>query len=359
MARDPHLAHGFGRRCHTALQVEAFAAFYFKALRPDIIVTQDQCDVGESGLADREIKIVRDSLRGHVKALAVDIGPRTPFTGDSLVRAAAYIQSAFEDAGLSVTEQSYEYHGQRVANLLAAAPTTTGASAYYVIGAHYDTVAATPGADDNASAVAVMLELARRVSKSELKIPVVFAAFTLEEPPAFLTSLQGSRIFVRTCQRKSDCVFGALILEMVGYTSPRQHYPFVVRWGGYPTRGNFIGIVGNWRSREFGRAVLKGFRNNAHLPVESLFLPFDGWILPATRFSDHASFWDAGWPALMVTDTAFFRNPNYHLPSDRIDTLDFDFMAQLVKSLEIALLELLPRLPQSPTLADVPKPRAP
>jgi hypothetical protein len=306
---------------------------------------------GESGLADREIKIVRDSLRGHVKALAVDIGPRTPFTGDSLVRAAAYIQSAFEDAGLSVTEQSYEYHGQRVANLLATAPTTTGASAYYVIGAHYDTVAATPGADDNASAVAVMLELARRVSKSELKIPVVFAAFTLEEPPAFLTSLQGSRIFVRTCQRKSDCVFGALILEMVGYTSPRQHYPFVVRWAGYPTRGNFIGIVGNWRSREFGRAVLKGFRNNAHLPVESLFLPFDGWILPATRFSDHASFWDAGWPALMVTDTAFFRNPNYHLPSDIIDTLDFEFMAQLVKSLELALLEL-PPLPQSPTLAD-------
>jgi Peptidase family M28 len=132
---------------------------------------------GESGLADREIKIVRDSLRGHVKALAVDIGPRTPFTGDSLVRAAAYIQSAFEDAGLSVTEQSYEYHGQRVANLLATAPTTTGASAYYVVGAHYDTVAATPGADDNASAVAVMLELARRVSESELKIPVVFAAF--------------------------------------------------------------------------------------------------------------------------------------------------------------------------------------
>jgi hypothetical protein len=95
---------------------------------------------------------------------------------------------------------------------------------------------------------------------------------------------------------------------------------------------------------------LKGFRNNAHLPVESLFLPFDGWILPTTRLSDHASFWDAGWPALMVTDTAFFRNPNYHLPSDIIDTLDFEFMAQLVKSLELALVEL-PPLPQSPTLA--------
>ena len=105
-------------------------------------------------------------------------------------------------------------------------------------------------------------------------------------------------------------------------------------------KGNFIGIIGNWRSRRFGSAVLRGFRKNRDLPVESLFLPFDGRILPETRFSDHASFWDAGLPALMVTDTAFFRNPNYHLPSDTIDTLDFTFMAQLVKSLELAVFEL-------------------
>ena len=129
---------------------------------------------------------------------------------------------------------------------------------------------------------------------------------------------------------------------MVGYTCPRQHYPLVLRWAGYPSQGNFIGIVGNWRSRRFGRTVLKGFRNNERLPVESLFVPLNGWILPATRLSDHASFWDAGWPALMITDTAFFRNPNYHLPSDTIDTLDFEFMAELVKSLELALAEFPP-----------------
>ena len=121
----------------------------------------------------------------HVKALTVDIGPRTPFVGDSLARAAAYIQSAFENAGLSVREQPYQYHGQRVVNLLATAPATTEASAYYVVGAHYDTVATTPGADDNASAVAVMLELARRLPEANLRAPVLFAAFTLEEPPAF------------------------------------------------------------------------------------------------------------------------------------------------------------------------------
>ena len=291
-------------------------------------------------MAEHEIEFLREGLRRHVKALAGDIGPRAPFEGDSLERAAAYIQSAFEQMGLSVTEQPYWYYGQRVVNLLATADPTTKSTAYYVVGAHYDTVPTTPGADDNASAVAVMLELARRLPDAQLNVPVLFVAFTLEEPPAFYTGHQGSRVFVRNCQSKGDRVLGALILEMVGYTSPRQHYPFVPRWPGYPTQGNFIGIIGNWRSRQFGRAVLKGFRKNAQLPVESLLLPLNGWMLPATRLSDHASFWDVGWPALMVTDTAFFRNPHYHLPSDSIDTLNFVFMAQLVKSLEHALIEL-------------------
>jgi Peptidase family M28 len=188
----------------------------------------------------------------------------------------------------------------------------------------------------------VMLELAARLRNERLKAPVMFAAFTLEEPPAYLTGHQGSRIFVRSCQTSGDHVLGAIILEMVGFTAPRQHYPYLARWPGYPAEGNFIGIIANWRSWRFGRAVLRGFRKNTELPVESLFLPFNGRILPETRLSDHASFWDAGLPALMVTDTAFFRNPNYHLPSDTIDTLDFTFMAELVKSLELALRELPP-----------------
>lgn len=248
----------------------------------------------------------------------------------------------FEKAGLSVREQEYQYAGQRVTNVLATAPRAAAASAYYLVGAHYDTVPDTPGADDNASAVAVMLELAQRLSHERLKAPVLFAAFTLEEPPAYLTDHQGSRIFVRSCQTSGDRVLGAIILEMVGFTAQRQQYPFLPRWPGYPGEGNFIGIIANWRSWRFGRAVLTGFRKNTNLPIESLFLPFDGRILPETRLSDHASFWDAGLPALMVTDTAFFRNPNYHLPSDAIDTLDFSFMAELVKSLELALIELPP-----------------
>jgi Zn-dependent M28 family amino/carboxypeptidase len=293
-------------------------------------------------LADRELDILRNALREHVNALAVDIGPRTPFNRDSLVRAANYIYSVFEAAGLSVREQDYQYYDQRVTNVLATAPKAAGASAYYLVGAHYDTVPGTPGADDNASAVAVLLELAGRLRNERLKAPVLFAAFTLEEPPAYLTGHQGSRVFVRSCQSNSNRMLGAIVLEMVGYTAPRQHYPYLARWPGYPAQGDFIGIIGNWRSLRFGWTVLKGFRENQSLPVRSLFLPFNGWILPETRLSDHASFWDAGLPAVMVTDTAFFRNPNYHLPSDTIDTLDFTFMAELVKSLELALHALPP-----------------
>jgi Zn-dependent M28 family amino/carboxypeptidase len=155
-----------------------------------------------------------------------------------------------------------------------------------------------------------------------------------------MTGDQGSRVFVHRLAETGDRILGAIILEMVGYTSPRQRYPFVLRFAGYPRAGNYIGIIGNWRSRRFGRAVLRGFRGNADLPVESLFVPLDGWLVPATRLSDHASFWDRGLPAVMVTDTAFMRNPNYHLPGDTVETLDFVFMAQLVRSLELALAGL-------------------
>lgn len=279
-------------------------------------------------------------LRRHVEVLTVEIGPRAPILGDSLPRAARYIQGVLEEAGLAVTEQPYDAKGVPVANLIAVSADAAAAPAYYVVGAHYDTVPSTPGADDNASAVAVLLELARRAVENPPPVPVRFVAFTLEEPPYFMTRRQGSRVFVRHVKRAGDRVAGAIVLEMVGYTSPRQHYPLAVRWMGYPSEGNFIGIVCNRRSRRFGRAVLGGFQRNPALPVESLFLPFDGWVLPATRLSDHASFWDARLPALMVTDTSFFRNPNYHLPSDTIDTLDFGYMAQLVRSLELALAEL-------------------
>ena len=228
-----------------------------------------------SDLDDRELQV---ALREHVHALAVDIGPRTPSIPGSLVGAANYIHAVLEDAGLSVRGQNYPYQDQRVTNVLATTPRNIGASAYYVVGAHYDTVPSTPGADDNASAVAVMLELAGRLRQTRLKAPILFAAFTLEEPPAYLTGHQGSRIFVRSCQSNGDSVLGAIILEMVGYTAHRQNYPFLRRWPGYPARGNFIGVIGNWRSLRFGRAIVRGFRKNGDLPSSLYSCPsMDGF----------------------------------------------------------------------------------
>jgi len=285
---------------------------------------------------------LEEALRNHVAVLAGDIGPRTPFQGDSLQRAQRYIREVLEDAGLEVTEQPYQYFDWRVANLIAKPPGAPASSNYYVVGGHYDTVTSTPGADDNASAVAVMLELARRHSENRSPAPIRFVAFTLEELPAYQTGHQGSRHFVEETARRGETIAGAVVLEMVGYTCPRQHYPFALRWAGYPATGDYIGVISNWRSRQLSRAVLKGFRRNAKLPTESLIVPFNGYILPDTRRSDHASFWNAGLPALMVTDTANFRNPNYHLPSDTPDTLDYGFMAQLVVGLEHAIEELPP-----------------
>ncbi len=293
----------------------------------------------EAGCGD-DLKSLEAALERHARVLAVDIGERSPLRGDGLDRAEAFVRDALAGAGLAVEDQVYEFNGRRVANLIATVPGGPPGDAYVVVGAHYDTVPGTPGADDNGAAVAVLIELGRRLVAQPPAVPVRLVAFTLEEPPAFATRHQGSRVFVRRLKDRGERVRGAIVLEMVGFTAPVQEYPFVVRWMGYPSTGDYIGVVGNWGSRAFGRAVIRGFKRNPGLPVESLFLPFNGWVIPDSRLSDHASFWDKGLPAVMVTDTAYFRNPNYHGPTDRLETLDFAFMAQLVCSLEFALEEL-------------------
>ena len=281
-----------------------------------------------------------NSIKKHINRLAVDIGPR-PVTNElSIKKTESYITNYFKNIGLQVQLQQYKYGNYDITNIITGSQENLLSSKYYVIGAHYDSVPETYGADDNASGIAVLLELARYTMQEKISLPVRFVAFTAEEPPNFSTHYQGSKVFVKSALENKDEILGAIILEMVGYTSNEQAYPLVLKWMGYPSKGNFIGIVGNRKSKKFGQSIFQSFKKNEQLPVETLFVPFNGRILPDTRLSDHSPFWDAGLFAVMITDTAFFRNPNYHTPKDTFDTLDYFFMAELVKSLLITLKKL-------------------
>ena len=281
-----------------------------------------------------------NSIKKHINRLAVDIGPR-PVTNElSIKKTENYITNYFKNIGLQVQLQQYKYGNYDITNIITGSQENLLSSKYYVIGAHYDSVPETYGADDNASGIAVLLELARYTMQEKISLPVRFVAFTAEEPPTFGTRYQGSKVFVKSALENKDEILGAIILEMVGYTSNEQAYPLVLKWMGYPSKGNFIGIVGNRKSKKFGQSIFQSFKKNEQLPVETLFVPFNGRILPDTRLSDHSPFWDAGLFAVMITDTAFFRNPNYHTPKDTFDTLDYFFMAELVKSLLITLKKL-------------------
>lgn len=284
---------------------------------------------------DKQILI--NNLQDHLTMLTRIIGERSVRIPENIEKSAAYIQAQFEDYGLDVKRQTYIYRGNDVSNIVAKLQTSGNPAVHYVIGAHYDSVTGTVGADDNASAAAVLLETARAMQHTEKKdINLTFVAFALEEPPVYGTKYMGSRVFAANAKRKGMVIDGMICLEMVGYTCHEpgcQGYPFPMQFFGYPKDGTFIGIVGNVKSLGFARILKNSFQRNPNLPVETLTVPFDGWVMPSVRLSDHASFWSRGYRAVMVTDGAFFRNPNYHLPSDTMETLDLDFMAELVISL--------------------------
>lgn len=287
-----------------------------------------------------DIEQIRQRIKAHLEALTVTIGERSVRFPANLTRTAEYIMSVYRDAGISVHAEPYRYLGLTVANVVASISSKAGASRRYLVGAHYDSVAGTVGADDNASAIAVQLETARclktLVEKNELDVEVVFVSFALEEPPVYGSRYMGSRVYAREARRRSEKIDGMICLEMVGFACDEpgcQHYPFPLQFFGYPEAGNFIGIVGNFKSIGFMAALVKGFKKNHDLPVVKLSVPFNGYIIPSVRLSDHASFWDKGYKAAMITDSAFYRNPHYHLPSDTMDKLDSRFMAELVESL--------------------------
>lgn len=279
-------------------------------------------------------------LKSHLKVLTETIGERSVRSPENLARTQQYIETFFGKIGIPVHSESYPYGPMTAANVIAEISTGPNPLARYVLGAHYDSVSGTVGADDNASGVAVVLETARNLSEMVRRdapgVSVAFVAFALEEPPAFGTPSMGSRVFARKAKASGRRIDGMICLEMVGYTCRRegcQSYPFPLMFMNYPKLGDFIGIVGNFSSRRLSREIHSAFQENPLLPSVRLTVPFSGRLLPSIRLSDHSSFWDEGYRAAMITDSAFYRNPHYHQPSDTADTLDFGFMAQLVKGL--------------------------
>lgn len=307
------------------------------------------CTLSDSEAAMTDVQFDKDNsmqrIEQHLHLLTREIGERSVRRWENHAQTRDALQEIFQRIGLQTTLETYEYKGTPVANVIAEINPGRQPTQRYLVGAHYDSVAGTVGADDNASGVAVLLELATVLQKNrsllnpDLSIRLV--AFALEEPPVFSTSYMGSKVHARTMKANQEQLAGMICLEMVGFTCHRegcQYYPFPLQFMNYPKTGDFIGIVGNHRSRKFTAALLDAFRNNPALPAISLSVPFNGWLMPAIRLSDHAPFWDQGFNAVMITDTAFYRNPHYHLPSDTMDTLDIDFMAELVRSLLLFFL---------------------
>jgi Zn-dependent M28 family amino/carboxypeptidase len=296
--------------------------------------------------AGKEIRSMIDSeqtkqqLRNHLHALTVTIGERSVYLPDNLQKAAAYIKQFYRGIGVAPDSQTYVYSDLRMENIVAEISSGARPKHRFVVGAHYDSVAGTVGADDNASAIAVQLEVARHlatlIAEEKLDLAVKFVSFALEEPPVYGTRHMGSRVYAKMARRQAEKIDGMICLEMVGYACHEpgcQDYPFPLMFMNYPKKGDFIGIVNNFKSRGFARNLTAQFQKNKHLPVVRLTVPLNGWIMPAVRLSDHASFWDQGFRAVMVTDSAFFRNPRYHTAADTMDTLDYEFMAELVESL--------------------------
>lgn len=279
---------------------------------------------------------VIENLYQHVGYLSVRVGERHLWREGSLDRAAGYIESTLTSFGYSVQRQTYSCYGKNVSNLIVE-KTGVGQEAV-VIGAHYDTVPGTPGADDNASAVAGLLELARLHRDLPSIKSLLFVAFVNEEPPCFGFPNMGSLIYARSLKEEGRWVEVMVSLEMIGYFRKEriQNYPLPGMSLFYPRRGDFIGVVGNFPSAKHVIRMKKGIRKHSTIDVRSLVAPeFFGGI----NLSDNFSFWRNGYRAIMVTDTSFFRNPHYHQETDTIDTLNFEKMAEVVKGLHFSLLE--------------------
>ena len=286
------------------------------------------------------------TLERHVRALSEAFHPRSFDRRDKLDGAADYIAGEFARLGVAAQFQPFEVDGATFRNVVVRIPDRAGSHAgeRFVVGAHYDSHgdgegedSHTPGADDNASGVVGLLELARLLKQRPLGRPVELVAFCLEEPPNFDTPDMGSAHHARALQNAGVQVRLMLSIEMIGYFNDAegsQAYPFAPLKLFYPNRGDFIAIVGRYSDWQDTRKLKGAMQGTGNIAVESINAPL---FVPGIDLSDHLNYWKAGFPALMITDTAFYRNDQYHRRGDTADRLDYVRMAKVVSAVDAGL----------------------
>ena len=273
-------------------------------------------------------------LRRHVDVLAGLIGPRHLGKPQTLEATIGYLVKELEIAGHTVERQPYAVGSQTAVNLVVEIPGSSPQSGIVVLGAHYDSIESTPGADDNASAVAVLLEAARLLHGAKPRRTIRLVAFACEERPYFETGDMGSQEYARNCRQRGEKIVGMLCLEMVGFFTDepgsQRVPPGIPRWlhWVFPKRGDFLAAVGNLRSWRLVLQFRRGFKRATRFPLFPIALPE---LIQEIRRSDNSSFWDQGYPALMLTDTSFLRNPHYHEPTDTPETLDYGRMVEVAR----------------------------
>ena len=284
---------------------------------------------------------IESNLRLHVDRLAGLIGPRYLQKPKTIQATIGYIEGQWGGMGYKSSHECYDAIGDQAINLIVEQSGSKRDDEIILLGAHYDTVYSTPGADDNASAVAVLLEVSRLLREHQCKRTIRYVAFACEEPPYFNVDAMGSQHHARQARMRGDKIRGMLCLEMVGYYSTVDNSqtvpPLIPKWMRrfFPHRGDFLAAVGNLPSWKLCWNFRRGFKRGARsMSLFSICLPEK---INEIRLSDNSSFWDQGYPALMLTDTSFLRNPNYHRATDTPDTLDYQRMTEVTLGVASAL----------------------
>ena len=289
-----------------------------------------------SAPSDHSVDLER--MRSTVQALSVDFYPRNHANLENLNASAAYIRKHFSNTKGTVSSQVFQVAGKDYENIVCGFDGPSDKR--IVIGAHYDSHSHTPGADDNGSGVAGLIELAYLLDKLKLNVDIDLVAYTLEEPPFFGSSDMGSYKHAAKLHSDDVDVLGMIALEMIGYFSDEpksQGYPVPVLSLIYPSQGNFIGVIGSMEQRAFTKKIKEGMKGATTLPVYSINAPI---VIPGIDFSDHRNYWNFGYQAVMVTNTAFYRNREYHKAGDTWDRLDYTKMGAVILGVFNAIQQL-------------------